>query len=87
MSPRKSLTPEKRKGYKGVAIPVFCQNVQKRRLELGIKQEELAKLIGASKPRISELEGGKFPRSEDRIIALARALKTTPDVLLGFTEE
>ncbi len=38
-------------------------------------------MIGATKPRISELEGGKLPRDEERIIALADALDVTIDWL------
>lgn len=87
MSPGKVIPPEKRRGYKGKKIPVFCQNVQARRLELGITQEELASAIGTDRPRVSQIEAGRLPRDEDRIIALARALKTDINWLFGFTND
>lgn len=79
--------PEKRKGYAGKKISGFCKIVRERRLELGLKQADLSKATGYSQKQISELEGGAFPSSEERIIALARALETTPDYLFGFKEE
>lgn len=87
MCPRKSLSPEKRVGYKGKKIPVFCQRVASKRKELGLKQEELAEIIGTKGPRISEIEAGSLPRDEDRIIAIARALKVDINWLFGFTSE
>lgn len=87
MTPGKVLKPELRKGYSGVEIPTFCKNVQERRLKLGITQEKLAKMIGTERPRISQLEAGRLPRDEKRIILLARALKTDINWLFGFTPE
>lgn len=87
MAPRKSLSPYDRSCYAGQEIPVFCQKVQTRRLELGLKQEELAKLIGTDRPRISELEAGRFPRDEKRIIALAAALNCSLNWLFGLSDE
>ncbi len=82
--PRKSVSPYERKGYAGQEIPILCQNVLARRLELGLKQEELAEMIGTDRPRISELEAGRFPRDEKRILALAKALKVDINWLFGY---
>ena len=80
----KVIPPENRRSYKGKEIPVFCKNVQLRRLELKITQEELANLIGTDRPRISQIEAGRLPRDENRIIALAIALKVDINWLFGF---
>ncbi len=85
--PRKSLNPKERKGYNGREIPVFCQNVAKKREEAKLTQADLAMLIGTTVPRISELESGRLPRDEKRIIALARALGVDINWLFGFTPE
>ena len=82
----KPIPPELRSGYKGKKIPVFCQNVQKKRLELGLTQEDLARAIGTDRPRISQIEAGRLPRDEDRIIALAKALDVDVNWLFGFNE-
>ena len=84
MSPRKSLNPKERKGYAGNKIPVFCQNVLKKRLELNLTQLDLANAIGTTVPRISEMEAGRFPRDEDRIIAIAKFLNVDINWLFGF---
>ncbi len=83
----KVIPPSERKGYKSKKIPFFCQNVQRRRLELGITQEQLAKTLGIDRPRISQIEAGRLPRDEERITALARALKVDINWLFGFTPE
>ncbi len=85
--PRKSLNPKERKSYKGREIPVFCQNVARKREEENITQAELAAMIGTTVPRISELESGRLPRDEKRIIALAKALHVDINWLFGFTPE
>ena len=87
MSPRKSVSPEDRKGYDGREIPVFCKKVREKRIELGFTQEELAHKCGTTTPRISQLELGRLPRDENRIIALARALGVDINWLFGFTPE
>ncbi len=84
MSPRKPILPENRKGYDGREIPVFCKNVREKRIELGFTQEELARLCDTTTPRISQLELGRLPRDEKRIIALAKALHVDINWLFGY---
>ena len=79
--------PEKRKTYKGKIISVFFAKIRARRLELGLKQSDVAESLGIAVSRISELEGGKFFDDPDRISDVARALETTPDYLFGFRDE
>lgn len=87
MSPGKVVPPEKRKTYSGNKKSIFCGNVQQRRLELGLSQAELASLINTTAPRISELEAGRLPRDEERIVAIAHALKVDINWLFGFIPE
>lgn len=87
MAGRKLLTPDSRKGYSGKKISIFCEKARTRRMQLGLEQSNVADRTGLKQSRISELEGGKFFNDCDRIIALARALETTPDYLFGFRDE
>ena len=48
----------------------------------GLSQQELATLIGSSQSNISAIESGSSQLGRDRSIALARALKVHPAVLL-----
>ena len=87
MAGRKPKNPEDRKSYKGKNIPEFCQKIRDRRIKLDITQTDLAAKVGYSREQVSRLEGGAFPITEEKIIALARALETTPDYLFGFRDE
>lgn len=63
------------------------ERIKKLRLEAGLTQEELAKEIGYStKTSISKIENDVLDINQSTIVALARALKTTPSVLMGWTE-
>ena len=60
-------------------------NIKKRRTELGMTQEELAKKLGYSdKSMISRIESGKIDLPQTKIIAFAGALNTTPMKLMGW---
>ncbi len=64
------------------------ERIKKLRLEAGLTQEELAKEIGYStKTSISKIENDVLDINQSTIVALARALKTTPSVLMGWTEK
>jgi transcriptional regulator with XRE-family HTH domain len=61
--------------------------IRKRRLELDMTQDELAKSAGyASRVSINkiELDGRKIP--QNRIKLIAKALKTTPSYLLDWKD-
>lgn len=63
-------------------------NIKKRREELGITQDELAKLTGyTSRTSIAKIEAGKVDLPQSKIEAFAKALKTTPGYLMGWNEE
>ena len=85
--PRKPANPELRKNYKGEKNLFFSQNVRARRTELKLKQSDLAERMGIKQSQISDIEGGAFVEDAQRIVALCRALETTPDYLFGFKEE
>lgn len=64
------------------------QNIRNRRKELGMSQEELAKKVGyTSRSTIARIEKGEIDLSRSKIIAIAKALKTTPSDLMGWSEE
>lgn len=61
------------------------ENIKKRREELNMTQEELAKCLGYSgKSTISRIESGKNELNQSKIAKFAKALKTTPADLLGI---
>lgn len=63
------------------------QIIKQRREELGISQEELARMAGyKSRSSINKIEvdGRGLPQS--KITAIAKALKTTPASLMGWEE-
>jgi transcriptional regulator with XRE-family HTH domain len=53
------------------------------RLERGISQVELAKLVGSHQTALSQIEVGRRGISLQQILKLCRALKATPDRILG----
>ena len=86
------MTTRKHKSLEmqGLADPapleIFFSRVNERRVSLGMSQVELAKKIGAVQSYVSRLEGGSFPDSPVRIVALAKALDVSLDWLFGLTD-
>lgn len=63
------------------------ERIRDLRQKAGLTQEELAKEIGYStKTSISKIENDVLDINQSTIVALARALKTTPSVLMGWSE-
>ena len=63
------------------------ERVKMLRQKVGLTQEELAKEIGYStKTSISKIENDVLDINQSTTIALARALKTTPSVIMGWEE-
>lgn len=54
-----------------------------RRLELGMTQEELGKMIGVQKQAVCKYENGRIDLKRDMIQKLATALEIPPSYLLG----
>ena len=61
--------------------------VRRRRIYLGISQEELAKRMGyKSRSSVNKIENGR-PVSQKIIFRLAEVLETTPEYLFGWEEQ
>ena len=63
----------------------FGQRVRQKRTELGITQDELAKLSGyTSRSSINKIELGLIDLPQSKIVAIANALFVTPAYLIGW---
>lgn len=66
----------------------FSDNLKRRRLELGLSQEDLAIRTGyKSKSSIARLEDGETDVSSTKLQLFANALNTTTDDLLGLEKQ
>lgn len=64
------------------------KRIKQRREELKLTQDELAELTGyKSRSSINKIERGGNDLPQTKIVAFARALKTTPSYLLGWEDE
>lgn len=64
------------------------KRIKKRREELGLTQEELGVKLGyTSRSSIAKIEAGKIDIPQSKIVAFAKALKTTPSYLMGWEED
>lgn len=62
---------------------VFGENVRRRRGELKLSQQALARRSGVPQPDISEIEQGKRPPNLATIAKIAEGLATPPSHLLS----
>lgn len=61
--------------------------IKSKRIELGMTMKELAQKVGVSEGTISRWESGEIANMRRNVIvSLAKALNTTPAVLMGWTE-
>lgn len=61
------------------------ERIRKRRIKLGLTQEELAiKANYSSRATINKIELGQIDPPQSKLIAIANALHTTPVTLLGY---
>lgn len=68
-----------------MGLTEFGDFVRNRRRELGLKQHELADLVGVTHQHISGIERGKTKQPEnDTLQKLAHALKVKPQVIGAF---
>ena len=64
------------------------ENIARRRKELSMTQEELAKLMGyKSKSTINKIELGINDIVQSKVVKFAQVLQTTPANLMGWVEE
>lgn len=62
--------------------------IRKRRSELGLTLEEVARRVGVSRATVQRWEKGVLQNpGRDKIAALAAALQVSPEYLLGWTED
>ncbi len=68
-------------------LPLY-ENIKRRRLELGMSQDELAAKLGyKSRSTIAKIESGINDITQSKIIAFAEALHTTAGYLMGNEEK
>mgnify|MGYP001205127926 CR=1 FL=1 len=61
------------------------ENIRNRREELGMSQQDLADLLGyKSRSTIAKIESGENDIPQSKVMAFAKALKTTPAYLMAF---
>ncbi len=66
----------------------FGERILKKRLNMGLTQDELAQIVGyKSRSTIAKIEAGERDVPQSMIIALAKALKTTPTYLMGWEDD
>ena len=66
----------------------FPENLRRRRLELGLSQDELALKLGyKSKSSIARLEAGETDVSSSKLKRIALIMNTTSDELIGTTSD
>ncbi len=64
------------------------QRIKQLRIEQQLSQEELARLIGyKSRSTINKIELGINDTTQTTIAKMAKALKTTPAYIMGWTQE
>lgn len=64
------------------------QYLKKRRKELHLTMDDVAKMVGVSESTISRWESGAISNmTRSNISALAKALQISPSIIMGWTEE
>lgn len=64
------------------------ENIKKFRKALGLTQAQLAELVGYTDgSMITKIESGKVDLSRNKVYDFARALNTTPVILMGLDKE
>lgn len=65
----------------------FKDLIYRRRKELGLTMEDVAKVVGVSKATVKRWESGEIENiKRDKIVSLADALHTTPAYLMGWVD-
>lgn len=62
--------------------------IKNRRKELGLTMKEVAKAVGVSEATVSRWESGDIgDMKRSRIAALAKVLKISPNIIMGWKDE
>ena len=77
------------RGAKNVAMEGFCfaARLKARARELQLSDAAVARIVGISERRYGHYAKGDREPNLELLVRIARALKTTPDHLLGFEDE
>ncbi len=67
-------------------LKVFCERIKALRLDKGLSQPELAKLMGVSKGMISFWENGINEPTITNLLKLSQIFDVSTDYLLGKEE-
>ena len=65
----------------------FSQQLKNIMQIRGISQSELCETTGISKSALSQYLSGAFKPKQERTYLLAKALRTTPEYLMGLTDD
>lgn len=62
--------------------------IRQRRLELGLSGEEVGKMLGVNKTTVYRYEKGEIDKMPIEVVEkLSVALRTTPDVIMGWNTD
>ena len=67
-------------------MATMAARIRGKRAELNLTQEDLAERIDVSPDLISKYESAVHRPGSDKLFALAQALDTTPNYLLGWDD-
>jgi len=61
------------------------QNIKRLREKAGLTQEDLARILGISRPAVTSIETGRRRVAADELVRLAKAIRVTADQILGLS--
>lgn len=67
-------------------MPLY-NRLKELRARLGVNQQEMGRLVGASRQTISQIERGDYSPSVTLALKLARALNVTVEEIFSYEEE
>lgn len=71
----------------GFSKEVFAANLRAARAAIRMSQQELADAVGVSQSAIVEYESGDgYTPGADKIVAICRVVKKSPNELMGWKE-
>jgi transcriptional regulator with XRE-family HTH domain len=65
---------------------IFGERVRRRRMALGMNQQQLARVTGIPYPTLSRVEHGEQSLHYERVVVLADALEVSTDYPLNRTD-
>lgn len=68
-------------------LEIFGTELRRRRLELGLSQEQLAFLCDLHRTYIGSIERGERNLSIGNVLLISKALKCKPSILVGCLDD